>query len=57
MTFFTYITQIMMSLMMVSMIFMMMTRSVACATPDCGGAGRAPAITDDDDGRQEGCRR
>ena len=30
-TFFTYITQIMMSLMMVSMMFMMMTRSIACA--------------------------
>ena len=30
-TFFTYITQIMMSLMMVSMIFMMMTRAIACA--------------------------
>ena len=29
--FFTYITQILMSLMMVSMMFMMMTRSVACA--------------------------
>ena len=29
--FFTYITQILMSLMMVSMMFMMMTRSIACA--------------------------
>lgn len=31
MTYFTYITQIMVSLMMVSMVFMMLTRSVACA--------------------------
>ena len=30
-SFFTYITQILMSLMMVSMMFMMMTRSIACA--------------------------
>ena len=31
MAYFTYIMQIMMSLMMVSMVFMMLTRSVACA--------------------------
>ena len=46
-TFFTYITQIMMSLMMVSMIFMMLTRSVACAKRIVEVLEEAPAITDD----------
>ena len=46
-TFFTYITQIMMSLMMVSMIFMMMTRSVACARRIREVLEERPAITDD----------
>ena len=46
-TFFTYITQIMISLMMVSMIFMMMTRSVACARRIREVLEERPAITDD----------
>ena len=46
-TFFTYITQIMMSLMMVSVIFMMMTRSVACARRIREVLEERPAITDD----------
>ena len=46
-TFFTYITQIMMSLMMVSMIFMMLTRSVACAKRIVEVLDETPAITDD----------
>ena len=45
-TFFTYITQIMMSLMMVSMIFMMLTRSVACARRIVEVLDEMPAITD-----------
>lgn len=45
-TFFTYITQIMMSLMMVSMIFMMLTRSVACAKRIVEVLDEVPAITD-----------
>ena len=45
-TFFTYITQIMMSLMMVSMIFMMLTRSVACAKRIVEVLDEQPAITD-----------
>ena len=45
-TFFTYITQIMMSLMMVSMIFMMLTRSVACAKRIVEVLDETPAITD-----------
>ena len=47
-TFFTYITQIMMSLMMVSMIFMMLTRSVACARRIVEVLDETPAITDDE---------
>lgn len=46
-TFFTYITQIMMSLMMVSMIFMMMTRSVACARRVVEVLDETPAITNE----------
>lgn len=46
-TFFTYITQIMMSLMMVSMVFMMLTRSVACAKRIVEVLDEQPAITDD----------
>ena len=45
-TFFTYITQIMMSLMMVSMVFMMLTRSVACARRIVEVLDERPAITD-----------
>lgn len=45
-TFFTYITQIMMSLMMVSMVFMMLTRSVACAKRIVEVLEETPAITD-----------
>ncbi len=45
-TFFTYITQIMMSLMMVSMIFMMLTRSVACANRIAEVLEETPAIGD-----------
>ena len=44
-TFFTYITQIMMSLMMVSMIFMMMTRAIACARRITEVLQEKPAIT------------
>lgn len=44
--FFTYITQILISLMMVSMIFMMMTRSVACAKRIVEVLEEVPAITD-----------
>ena len=47
-TYFTYITQIMMSLMMVSMIFMMMSRSVACARRIVEVLDERPAITDDE---------
>ena len=46
MTYFTYITQVMMSLMMVSMMFMMMTRSVACAKRIVEVLDEVPAITD-----------
>ena len=46
-TFFTYITQIMISLMMVSMMFMMMTRSVACARRIVEVLEETPAITND----------
>ena len=46
-TFFTYITQIMISLMMVSMIFMMMTRSIACARRIAEVLREKPAITND----------
>ncbi len=45
-TFFTYITQIMISLLMVSMMFMMMTRSVACARRIVEVLEEEPAITD-----------
>ena len=44
-TYFTYITQIMMSLMMVSMIFMMLTRTVACAKRVAEVLGEVPAIS------------
>ena len=47
-TFFTYITQIMMSLMMVSMVFMMLTRSVACARRIVEVLDERPAITNDE---------
>ena len=49
-TFFTYITQIMMSLMMVSMIFMMLTRSAACARRVLEVLEETPAIPDDEAG-------
>ena len=45
--FFTYITQILMSLMMVSMMLMMMTRSIACAKRIVEVLDERPAITDD----------
>ncbi len=47
MTYFTYITQILISLMMVSMIFMMLTRSVACARRIVEVLNEVPAITDE----------
>ena len=47
MTYFTYISQIMISLMMVSMIFMMMTRSIACAKRVVEVLEEQPAITDE----------
>ena len=46
-TYFTYITQIMISLMMVSMIFMMMTRSIACARRILEVLEERPAIDND----------
>ena len=46
-TFFTYITQMLMSLMMVSMVFMMLTRSVACARRIVEVLDEQPAITND----------
>ena len=45
-TYFTYISQIMISLMMVSMMFMMMTRSIACAKRVAEVLSEEPAITD-----------
>lgn len=45
-TFFTYITQVLMSLMMVSMIMMMVTRSVACGKRICEVLSETPDITD-----------
>lgn len=48
-TFFTYITQIMVSLIMVSMVLMMMSRSVACARRIVEVLDEKPDITD------EGC--
>lgn len=48
MTYFTYITQIMMSLMMVSMIFMMLSRSLACARRIVEVLDERPAITDEE---------
>ena len=47
-TFFTYVTQILMSLIMVSMIFMMLTRSVACARRIIEVLDETPDITDDE---------
>ena len=46
-TYFTYISQIMISLMMVSMIFMMSSRSIACAKRVVEVLEEVPAITDD----------
>ncbi len=46
-TFFTYVTQILMSLIMVSMIFMMLTRSVACARRIIEVLDETPDITDE----------
>ena len=52
-TFFTYITQVLMSLMMVSMIMMMLTRAIACAkrvtevldeVPDIADGAAAPDL-------------
>ena len=45
--FFSYITEILISLMMVSMIFMMMTRSIACARRICEVLDEKPAISND----------
>ena len=45
-TYFTYISQIMISLMMVSMMFMMMTRSIACGKRVAEVLSEVPAITD-----------
>jgi len=47
MAYFTYIMQIMVSLMMVSMMFMMMTRSVACARRITEVLEERPGITDE----------
>ena len=45
--FFSYITEILIALMMVSMIFMMMTRSIACARRICEVLDEKPAISND----------
>ena len=45
-TFFTYITQVLMSLMMVSMIMMMLTRAVACAKRVTEVLDETPDIVD-----------
>ena len=47
MAYFTYIMQIMISLMMVSMMFMMLTRSVACARRIVEVLEERPAMTDE----------
>ncbi|MBR0280718.1 MAG: ABC transporter ATP-binding protein, partial [Oscillibacter sp.] len=47
MVYFTYITQIMISLMMFSMMFMMATRAIACGRRIAEVLGEPPAITDD----------
>lgn len=52
-TYFTYITEIMMSLMMVSMIFMMLTRTAACAKRVAEVLNEEPAITDSGAVREE----
>ncbi len=46
-TFFTYVTQILISLIMVSMILMMLTRSMACARRIIEVLDETPDITDD----------
>lgn len=46
-SFITYITQILISLLMVSMIFMMATRSVACARRICEVLSEKSSIRDD----------
>ena len=46
MAYFTYILQIMISLMMVSMVFMMMTRSIACGRRIAEVLEERPAIDD-----------
>ena len=46
-TFFTYITQVLISLMMVSMMMMMLTRSIACAKRIIEVLEEVPDITDD----------
>lgn len=45
--FFTYIIQILISLMMISMVFMMLTRSIACARRICEVLDESPEITND----------
>ena len=45
-TFFTYITQVLMSLMMVSMIMMMLTRAIACAKRVIEVLDEVPDIAD-----------
>ena len=51
-TFFTYITQVLMSLMMVSMIMMMLTRSVACGKRIVEVLEEEPDIRDTGSGLQ-----
>ena len=46
MVYFTYIIQIMISLMMISMVFMMMTRSVACGKRIIEVLEEVPSMTD-----------
>ena len=46
--FFTYVSEILMSLMMVSMVMMMLTRSIACGKRIVEVLDEQPEITDDD---------
>lgn len=53
-TFFTYITQVLMSLMMVSMIMMMLTRSIACGKRVVEVLDEEPDIVDEEPADRKG---
>ena len=46
-SFFTYVTEILISLLMVSMVMMMLTRSIACARRIIAVLEEKPEITDE----------